>query len=290
MAKQGWISLHRSIQDHWVWDEKPFDKRSAWIDILLMANHQDNKFLLGNQLVEVSAGSFITSDLKLMDRWGWGRSKVRSFLEVLEKDEMIIKKSDTKKTTIGVVKYKEFQGFKGIQSTTEKQPANNDQTAIKQQTNSDQTASVQRSNTNNNVNNANTVNNVNTENNENKKQPAVCSAVSIEIINYLNGVLGTNYKPTAKATQALIKARLSEKYTIDDFKQVIDIKNAEWQNDPKMSKFLRPETLFGNKFESYLNQMASSPHSNLPQNLQNAFKLAEIENNKPKELTIFDKK
>ena len=67
---QGWVSIHRSLQSHWLWVDKPFSKGQAWIDILLLANHQDNKFLLGNELVEVKQGNFITSEVKLMDRWG----------------------------------------------------------------------------------------------------------------------------------------------------------------------------------------------------------------------------
>lgn len=105
----GWISIHRKIQDHWLWQEKPFDKRSAWIDLLLMANHKDNKFLLGNELIEVKRGSFITSEYKLMDRWGWSKTKVRNFLKLLEDDEMIIKISDRKKTTLTIVNYNDYQ-------------------------------------------------------------------------------------------------------------------------------------------------------------------------------------
>lgn len=79
-----------------------------------------------------------------------------------------------------------------------------------------------------------------------------------EIIDYLNTVCGTNYRATSKATQRLISARLHEGFKIEDFKAVIRTKHAEWANDAKMSKFLRPETLFGTKFESYLNQCAES--------------------------------
>lgn len=74
-----------------------------------------------------------------------------------------------------------------------------------------------------------------------------------EIINYLNEKTGSRYKHTSKKTQSLIKARINESFTLDDFKKVIDIKTDEWK-DTDMSKFLRPETLFGTKFESYLNQ------------------------------------
>lgn len=75
-----------------------------------------------------------------------------------------------------------------------------------------------------------------------------------EIIKYLNEKTNSNYRHTTKKTKDLIKARWNEGFTLEDFKTVIDKKTAEWLNDPKMSKYLRPETLFGTKFESYLNQ------------------------------------
>ena len=75
-----------------------------------------------------------------------------------------------------------------------------------------------------------------------------------DIIDYLNSTCGTHYKYSTQKTQTLIRARLNENFTPDDFKKVIRIKQKQWGNDPKMVNFLRPETLFGNKFESYLNQ------------------------------------
>lgn len=74
-----------------------------------------------------------------------------------------------------------------------------------------------------------------------------------EIVAYLNERTGSSFRPTTKATQTLIRARWREGFRIDDFKRVIDNKTEEWGNDPKMSQYLRPETLFGTKFESYLN-------------------------------------
>lgn len=73
------------------------------------------------------------------------------------------------------------------------------------------------------------------------------------IIDYLNLRLGTNYKSSSAKTRSLIDARLNEGFTEDDFKVVIDKKYDEWR-DNEMSQYLRPETLFSNKFESYLNQ------------------------------------
>lgn len=74
-----------------------------------------------------------------------------------------------------------------------------------------------------------------------------------EIVNHLNSRAGTHYRATTANTRKLIKARLKEGFTVDEIKLVIDKKCADWLNNPKMAGFLRPDTLFGNKFEGYLN-------------------------------------
>lgn len=79
-----------------------------------------------------------------------------------------------------------------------------------------------------------------------------------EIIEYLNEKTGRHYKHTAKANQRVIKARMNEGYTLEDFKTVIDKKYDEWNNDTKMKKFLRPETLFSTNFDRYLNEETES--------------------------------
>ena len=76
----------------------------------------------------------------------------------------------------------------------------------------------------------------------------------VEIITYLNDVASKNYRTSTQKTKTLIKARWNEGFRLDDFKKVIDTKNSEWKNDKSMSKFIRPDTLFGTKFEGYLNQ------------------------------------
>lgn len=80
------------------------------------------------------------------------------------------------------------------------------------------------------------------------------------VIEYLNNKTGKHYKPTTNKTQTVIKARCNEGFTEDDFKKVIDNKVAEWKGTD-MEKFLRPETLFGNKFEGYLNQQVNNKES-----------------------------
>lgn len=76
-----------------------------------------------------------------------------------------------------------------------------------------------------------------------------------DIIEFLNEKSGKNFQYTAKNTVAHIKARLRENWTPDDFRKVITIKCDKWLTDPKMRDFIRPETLFGTKFESYLNEI-----------------------------------
>lgn len=79
-----------------------------------------------------------------------------------------------------------------------------------------------------------------------------------EIIDYLNQKTGSNYRYSSKTTTDKINARLNEGFTLDDFIVVIDKKVKEWSGTD-MSIYLRPETLFGTKFESYLNQQSQRP-------------------------------
>lgn len=95
-----------------------------------------------------------------------------------------------------------------------------------------------------------------------------------EVVNHLNHRLGTQYKTTTQATRKLIKARLKEGFTVEDMKLVIDKKATEWVGNPKMAQFLRPDILFGNKFEGYLNAKVmprtnANAYSNTPTNPAN---------------------
>lgn len=75
-----------------------------------------------------------------------------------------------------------------------------------------------------------------------------------EIVASLNKAAGTSYRPTSKKTRQLIHARWAEGFRLPDFEAVIGTMSAAWLHDPKMAAYLRPETLFGTKFESYLNR------------------------------------
>ena len=85
-----------------------------------------------------------------------------------------------------------------------------------------------------------------------------------EIVSFLNEATGKNYKNNSVINRKFITQRLNDGFTIEDFKQVIAVKSTNWLGG-KMEQFLRPETLFSNKFESYLNEkiVNNSPNSNL---------------------------
>lgn len=87
----------------------------------------------------------------------------------------------------------------------------------------------------------------------NKRGAADAAIPYAEIISHLNEKTRQEYRPTSKATQDKIRARWNEGWRLDDFLQVNSIKATEWLGTD-MAKFLRPETLYGPKFESYLNQ------------------------------------
>lgn len=97
--------------------------------------------------------------------------------------------------------------------------------------------------------------NINNTNINNIYSPAKAEQIPYEeIIDYLNLKIDAHYKSTTQKTRDSIKARFNEGFTLEDFKTVIDKMTMEWKDSNKMKVYLRPETLFGTKFESYLNR------------------------------------
>ena len=116
---KGWIKIHRKILDCSIWNSRePFDKRSAWIDILLSASHKDLNLMTGGINEKIPRGSFMFSIEKLCDRWGWSRNRVKRFLALLEREQMIETKRTNKGTLISVLNYNAFQS---VEEVTEKE-------------------------------------------------------------------------------------------------------------------------------------------------------------------------
>lgn len=110
MASVGWIILHRKIEecDIWLTDE-PYDKRSAWVDLLLSANHEDKEMIFDGHKITVKRGQHITSVRKLSAKWNWGKNKVLSYLRLLEECEMITRNADSRRTLLTIVNYDIYQ-------------------------------------------------------------------------------------------------------------------------------------------------------------------------------------
>ena len=106
---EGWVKAYRSLQEHWVWQEKPFSKGQAWIDLMLRANHSEKKVMRNGELFVIKRGQRLTSIKGLADRWGWSRKKVSGFLDRLELDGMMEQERTTKDTLVTLVNYDFFQ-------------------------------------------------------------------------------------------------------------------------------------------------------------------------------------
>ncbi|EAE7414184.1 DnaD domain-containing protein [Listeria monocytogenes] len=113
----GWIKIYRSLQEHWIWENEKYLK--WWLDLLLLANHQDRDILINGELITIKRGQKHTSELWLSNRWNADRKQVRKFLELLKKNDMItITKSRQKGTTYEISNYNDFQGIsEGIRTT-----------------------------------------------------------------------------------------------------------------------------------------------------------------------------
>ena len=228
MAGKGWIKLHRELTDKAIWLESTPEQKTILVTLLMMANHEENEWEWKGERCEVGKGQFITSLESITKKCGKGVSvqNVRTALKRFEKYEFLTNESTNKNRLITIVNWASYQG------NEENQQAN-------QQATNKQLTTNKNERTKKNINIVDSKENL---------------TVHKEIINYLNLKAGTRYRPSTKATQKHINARLNEGFTLDDFKTVIDVKVDDWLSDKKMNIYLRPETLFSPKFESYLNQ------------------------------------
>lgn len=113
--EKGWIKVHRSITECFIWTDKPFDKARAWIDLLLLVCHKDKKIMIDGKPFTVARGSYLISRGKLAERWGWSLKKLDNYLRVLEREEMVTTFSTKKGIVITIVNYDKFQ----VKGTTE---------------------------------------------------------------------------------------------------------------------------------------------------------------------------
>lgn len=121
MDKGGWVKVYRQLFDHWLWNDKPFSKGQAWIDLIGLANYEDGKTPYNGEIITCERGTVYRSISFLSKRWGWSRDKTRTFLKLLESDSMIRLKATTNHTTITIVNYSKFQDSVTTDSSTNRQ-------------------------------------------------------------------------------------------------------------------------------------------------------------------------
>ena len=123
---KGYIKVYRDIRDHWIWtdEEEPFSRGQAWIDLIMMVNHNDKDVLFNGRLIHVEKGCRITSLRRLSERWKWSIHKVSDFLNLLEKEGMISQVRDSKKTLITLINYGVYQSERGSKGTVREHSSN----------------------------------------------------------------------------------------------------------------------------------------------------------------------
>jgi len=233
MNRQGWIKIHRQILNNPI-VTKDSDHFAIWMYLLLEAQHKPYDKVFNGKRITLQPGQLITGRKVIANHLNVSESKVFRVLKFLKSEQQIEQQTSSKSSMITVLNWDTYQV--GEQH-------------IEQQVNNNRTTSEQQ---------VNTLQEGKNDNNEIK-----------EIISLLNISTGKSYKPGTGKTRSLINARFSDGFTMDDFKSVISAKCAEWKGDEKMDKFLRPETLFGTKFEGYLNE-GPSIGNDLPEEVKSA--------------------
>jgi phage-related minor tail protein len=106
---EGYISLHRQIEDNWIWLSEPFSKGQAWVDLLLLASHSESIFYIRGNKIELKCGEIGWSKEKLASRWKWSRKKVLNFLETLEKEQQITQQKLSSIVVLKINNYEKYQ-------------------------------------------------------------------------------------------------------------------------------------------------------------------------------------
>lgn len=219
----GWICLHRALLDKPIWQLSTPAHKSILITMVLMANHEPKEWEWMGKKFTVNPGQFVTSldSIKRRCGKGVGIQQIRRAIARFKKLDFCTSEATKTGRLITILNWEKYQSKEDCdrqsnRQSTDKAPTPN-----------------------------------NNDNNVTKNYKAVFE----EVIGYLNLKTGKNFRWQTKDTQKKINGRISDGYTVDDFKRVIDNKTSEWLGDLKYEKYLCPETLFRpSKFEKYLNQ------------------------------------
>jgi len=129
-TEDGWVAVHRQIQEWELYFSEKFTKTQAWIDLIILANHKRNTiFIRGNKVV-MERGEIGWSEDSLAKRWKWSRGKVRRYLEWLKTEQQIEHQQNSVLSKIIIVNYDQYQPNGTTDRTT-------DGRQIEQQTDAD---------------------------------------------------------------------------------------------------------------------------------------------------------
>lgn len=105
----GWIKLHRKLVDNPLWHSEPFTRGQAWVDMILLASHKETYFYVRGIKINLKRGQLAWSEVKLSERWGWSRNKLRKFLNDMENEQQIKQQKSNVIQIITVVNYRQYQ-------------------------------------------------------------------------------------------------------------------------------------------------------------------------------------
>lgn len=125
----GWIKIHRKLNEHWIWENSDYLK--WWIDILMEANHTETKTLIKGNVFICKRGDKLYSIQTWAKRWKTNKSKANRFLNMLEKDEMIVLKNETLTTRLTICNYESYQDERNASETQVKRRRNASETQTK---------------------------------------------------------------------------------------------------------------------------------------------------------------
>lgn len=117
--KEGWISLHRKIQDNPLWLSEPFTRGQAWVDLIILANHRGGYIRKDGYRIDLERGQLGWSTVRLAERWKWSRGKVNRFLKELKTDGQIEQQTDNRTSIITICNYEEYQSHDTASSTAD---------------------------------------------------------------------------------------------------------------------------------------------------------------------------
>lgn len=225
----GYILLHRCLVHKPIWSQSTPEQKAILITLLLTANHTEKEWYWKGNKFKALPGQFVTSLESIAKDAGVSIQNVRTALVKFKKLEFLTDESTKTGRLVTIVNWHLYQ----VELRKTNKDTNIDLTKTQQRSNKDLTPTK------------------NDKNDKNDKKSLYVDEIG-QVIDYLNQKTNSRFR-ISESNNRHIRARLSEGYTLLDMLAVIDKKTEEWL-DTDYAKYLRPETLFGNKFQGYLNQ------------------------------------